>query len=86
MKVEVTQEDINQGTKGNPDSCPIVLAVKRLMAKYVHIQVYSKELVLSTKDYESIHKLPAEARRFIELLDGEMEVTPITFEVEISID
>lgn len=79
MKIEVTQEDIDHGIKGDCDLCPIARAVHRhIPTARVGITV----IRLNRMSFSCID-LPEEARNFIHLFDHGMKVIPFEFEVEV---
>jgi hypothetical protein len=84
FEVEISQEDISQGKKGNPDYCPVALAMKRRFNTHVVVVTdvfrFMKGESFGGKNY---FKLPPEASQWIADFDHLKEVQPITFKVEI---
>lgn len=81
MKVEVTQEHINNGTPSSTDCCPIALALRTTTPDQWRVGIYS---VFRLMPYER-YALPCEASSFIKDFDyrGLSAVNPFTFEMEL---
>lgn len=85
MKIEITQEDINNGKRGHYDSCPIALAANRQHKNYKSkvglnwIKMEGKWFMIFS--IAKIEALPPEARAFIDFFDREIPVQPFTFEI-----
>ncbi len=79
MKIEVTQEDIRNGQRGNPCECPIAIACHRAFpdASYVRIQSIA---FIDDRDYA----MPEESHDFMRKFDlqGPSAVSPFTFDLE----
>lgn len=76
MKIEVTQEDIDEGVAGDCEACPIAQAGFR--ATLSHTQVMGKRIRL----YGVWRDLPPEAINFVLRFDNGGLVTPFSFEVD----
>lgn len=78
--VEVTQDDIDNGTPGERCRCPIARAVKRLINvdpdSDAGIEVYSKWIDMNGHD---AYGLPDEAIDFISRFDTDLDVAPFKF-------
>jgi len=82
MKVTVTQKDINAGSRGSCERCPIARAVKKLFPVQKvtvsdNIEVYSANIGGPSKVFE----LSRSADRFIQRFDnkGRKAVKPFSF-------
>ena|ERR1700680_842511 len=83
MKINVTQENINLGQKGNPSKCGLALAIKDLMPE-AQVLVFHTHAEINNRSY----KLPQEATKFIFAFDTRTDsnlnkelVSPIEFEI-----
>lgn len=95
MIVNVTQEDIDTGTRGDGNSCPIALAILREGPDRVFVGADEAELrigerpaaqdgILSMfKTYDILAEvpLPKTATRFIEAFDAGKPVKPTRFRI-----
>lgn len=77
MKIQVTQEDIDQGTPSEVCACPIALAAKRVFA---HREIAVLDIVIQIGDRWEM-ALPDSAQKFIEEFDNGLPVTPFEFEL-----
>ena len=84
--ITVTQEDINQGVRRKCDSCPIALAINRILRMeyksscFAHVYIKNRET--GGVIYRTI-PLPDIAFNFILNFDRKEEVYPITFTLDI---
>lgn len=76
MKITVTQEDIDNGERGDECRCPIALALNRIVPGG-KVHSYSAEL---PKGREEI-PLPSAACYFVEKFDTGKPVQPFTFDL-----
>lgn len=74
MNVAILKKDIKQGEIGNPDSCPIALAVTRT-TKAKRVLVGERTLNIDGVEYE----YPRSVSRFVARFDREQKVTPFAF-------
>ena len=77
MKIEVTQQDISEGTPGVCMECPIALAVQRATG--------DKDASVTPQIVwvgGTFYVLPVTAREFIRKFDGRKDVAPFEFEME----
>lgn len=84
MRIEVTQEDIDCGSRGNAERCAIALATRRARpdARLVSVDGYDVELEFERETWAV--RLPREAREFVERYDdGERELAPLAFDLDI---
>lgn len=93
--IKVTQEDINAGVRGDPDSCPIAFAAKRVMPGVAECAVYPIVRERQGPPYDWVVcftylgggsvpiMLPDVARRWAMMYDAGYTGEPFTFEVEI---
>lgn len=81
MKIQVKQEHINKGIRGDFGSCPIALAIREaLSGKYVDVGVGFCKVEGETAS------LPSEVRRFIVIFDDSIQdrkwLEPFEFELD----
>ncbi len=82
MRITVTQEDIENGRRCDPDCCPIGRALSR--AGVVHYGVVGEAvMVLDEQQHATDLPLPGEIREWILDFDGRRPVEPISFELPI---
>ncbi len=80
MKIQVTQEDINQGVRQECEKCPIALAVIRAIgpqAATMRISVDDAWVDIGEESW----CLPRSAARFVSDFDSGKAVTPFEFEL-----
>ncbi len=86
-KIDVTREDIDNGTKRACGLCPVALAAKRVVAPFMRVAAYSTALELVTTERpfrpDTLHRLPATATSFIIDFDRGSPVEPFSFELDI---
>lgn len=82
ITIEVTQEDIDAGRKGNCYLCPIALAAARVFNLDVSVGASWLSVEASNGAEVAMFKLPQAARTFVTLFDGGHPVAPFTFAVE----
>lgn len=88
MKIEITQEDIDQGQRHKPCLCPVALAVIRATGKrevYVHssvIQILDISRLTGVKLQKS-YRTSVEVNKFIVDFDYGQPVRPFTFELGV---
>ena len=83
MIVNVTQDDIANGTPNSGKTCPIARAIKRERPDLFYVFVGRTHVALGDKRYE----LPPKAMAFISTFDcnyGTFRPEPFTFEMETS--
>ena len=80
LKVEVTQEDIDNGVQQHSEKCPIACALKRLVKN----PEVSEEIEFDQDETRFVADLPSDASSFIHLFDeeGSIAVKPFSFEIE----
>ena len=91
MRIEVTQEDIDQGVRCDTDNCPVALAIGRQFkdcfavlvgdANAAVFRFYHDERSNMTRQTRSDFPLPQEAKTFVVDYDAGEEVAPFAFEV-----
>lgn len=85
MRIDVTQEDIDNGTPKNCGKCPIALAAKRAFInnnlEFTDLYVTLFFLVVENKENKTVFDLPRESDRFITFFDQNQKVLPFSFEV-----
>lgn len=76
MKIDVTQEDINQGTCFDSEKCPVALALKRKLP--------GKRIVVAATSFlieKSVLPFPPKVEIFVRCFDNKEIVYPFTFEL-----
>lgn len=82
LTIDVTQEDIDKGIRGNCNYCPIANSVQRKLGAGVKVSVYSgSAVVYSAESGIALHSfiLPGMANRFIDYFDNGAYVGPRKF-------
>jgi hypothetical protein len=85
VKVEVTQEDIDQGIPSDCTDCPVALALCRVLDLPDTITVAHSIIRLPTPDGWQRIRIPDHVRQWIYTFDrkGRSRVGPMTFELEV---
>lgn len=85
MKIEVTQDDINNGCIHRIKQCPVALAINRVLAEGCQAFVYGAVISIQTSNGLEIFSTltPAIARNFIKIFDKSEDVSPFTFDLDI---
>lgn len=83
MKIDVTQEDIDNGKRGHCSRCPVALALSRIPgAEY--LTVGPVDFGITLRGVRRDYALPEEAIVFIRTFDdGEITPNPFSFEIEL---
>lgn len=76
--VNVTEEDIKNGKRCAPDSCPISLAIKRTIGEGTIVKTGRAWITVNGKDFYHSKKTMDFVRNF----DREKLVTPFKFQLE----
>ena len=86
LKVEVTQEDIDEGVQGCPTGCPIALAVKRACSlPKATVMVSDKIFIIPWDNSErQTLSLPANGAEIVHNYDAIGVMSPFDFEIEIA--
>lgn len=88
IEVEVTAEDIQEGSPGDPKSCPVARAVKRgLSAEFIEdmsVSVSATKICLCTNTTTSMYNLDLETSSFIRLFDDGKPVVPFKVKANFS--
>lgn len=79
MRIDVTQDDINNGRPRTSQHCPIARAIKRQL-NCSNIAVGPTEIEIGSDSY----KTPDEAYFFIRLFDRHFNVKPFSFELNLN--
>ncbi len=83
MLIEVTQNDIDEGRRGECELCPVARAIKRASGSHC-VYVDPTEVLLGENVLEATWtKLPEEAAQFIEDYDNMQPVDPFSFNLNI---
>ncbi len=82
MRIEVTQDDIDQGRPHSASSCAIALAACRALNREVgEVRVGHGILLVDRENtYPQKLSLPKEAKEFICKFDESSDVAPISFD------
>jgi hypothetical protein len=86
MKIKVTQEDIQQGYRGQATNCPVALAVGRILHRPIGDIIISPILDdwwVSIYPEETRHTLPKEVGLKIGVYDRYSEMEPFEFELDV---
>ena len=79
MRVEVTQEDIDKGTRCSEEFCPIALAIKRKRGvRGVRVSGLRTSVVKGRFDL-ALYELPERVLGFLDAYDEGGEVVPCSF-------
>ena len=81
--IEVTQEDIKNGVRGDPCNCPTAHAATRATHGTVPLRVGALVIKFGPIGSSVASKLPIEAREFIYDFDWGKPVEPFSFEIEL---
>ena len=76
MKIQVTQEDIDNGLPRRIDFCPVALAVRRAFPKNEQVYVGGDRILIGGRRYHS----PSVVFDFISLFDSQAGGLPFEFE------
>jgi hypothetical protein len=79
MRVEVTQDDIDNGKRMDGAYCPIALALRRLTGKRCSVSAYRAGINYAFGP-DHFH-LPKEAQQFVLDFDDDRPVVPLSFEL-----
>lgn len=84
MEIEVTQQDINKGIKGDICNCPIALALKRNGFKNVEVNGSDADFNVMPDIFVSL-PLPKKAQTFVTKFDeeGKEAVKPFGFNLAV---
>lgn len=87
VKIQVTQEDINNGIKFKCESCPVALAIKRLLKPNVKVLV-GDIISFMTNDSSEWKDVvtPERVWDFLVQFDNKRPVQPFSFELDIPED
>lgn len=82
INVKISQEDIENGQRGDSGNCAIALALSKRGYRNVEVDVDSIDLCYQDKPYTT-YALPYEMNSFIKDFDEGRIVTPTKFEFEV---
>jgi hypothetical protein len=83
VTIEVTQEDIEKGERGECEKCALALAVSRVTKYRVEIGLYEAEFYDGPELCVGSSDLPIAAMVFVERFDNGHPVSPFTFPLEV---
>ena len=82
--VTVLQDDIDNGRRNSADNCAIALAAKRdLFLENLWVDGVSMTFAGTWVSGTGTAELPAAARQFVTRFDGNLEVEPFKFEIDV---
>lgn len=77
VTIDVTQDDIDKGKKGEPTTCAIARAIKRTMGDHPNVE---DEIQITIQGQEYYYNIPKKASTFIERFDMDKKrVKPMSF-------
>jgi hypothetical protein len=79
VRIEVTQDDIDNGTVASCLSCPVAIAIKRVAPTPRIVSVARLGILYGSKYIPA----PIEVCNFIDRYDHRLPTYPFTFELEI---
>ena len=87
MKIEVTQNAIEQGDRKEPGSCPIALAIMEAMPEARNVEVHTSEVRFNLGKFDASggyisHTLAHDAEAWIGEFDSGIPVAPITVNLD----
>ncbi len=82
MIIHVTQNDIDEGTRGSCINCPIAIAACRAFKSPVDVNAVN--ILRYNNKSMSFYSLPEEAQKFISAFDTNFHVKPISFKVKLT--
>lgn len=82
--INVTQEEIYGGVRGDCERCPIALAIQRCVPNVRTVSVCDSEIEIGLWGIPSmsVNDPPSEAVDFIRKFDNGLDVSPFSFEIE----
>lgn len=80
-KIEVTQDDINNGDRDDTQSCPIALAL--LKAGFTEPRVDGCDICYTEGDKVKSVMSPSVVRDFVKSFDRGLPVKPFSFELDL---
>jgi len=83
MIIQITQDDIKQGTVDNCDRCPIALAINRVLFVGHHAKVMGSISIYTYVHRRFTCKTPDVAKQFINNFDLGNSVEPFEFDLEV---
>lgn len=83
VTVDVTQDDIRDGVRGQCYRCPVARAISRLLVSTVLAQVTPGLVVFPACGTVPPVPLPEHAGRWIDAFDGGYNVRPFSFVLDI---
>ncbi len=83
MIIQITQDDIKQGTVDDCDRCPIALATNRVLIAGHHAKVMGSISIYNYVYRRFTCKTPNSVKQFIRSFDDEYVVEPFEFDLEI---
>jgi hypothetical protein len=86
VKVEVTQDDINNGKRGECSRCPLALAIRRAVRPEICVLVGSFDYVLQGDRTRHNRSLPQIAKNFVRRFDDFAKCKPVSFSLCIPDD
>lgn len=83
MKIEVTQQDIDNGVPGDAESCPVALACQRTIPGCHDLTVGDDTIEFDIDGDAMAFDLPAEVATFVHRFDCKDAVAPFAFDLDV---
>lgn len=80
MKIVVTQNDIERGTRYRACACPVALAIKRRTSRECEV---AGRYMIFRSDINTKYDLPTPVRKFVVDFDTGKPVKPFSFELDL---
>lgn len=85
--INITEKNIFEGEKANPQNCAIARAIKRNMkGKLMSVSVLPSHIVVKTKNKEYIAAMPKEGSNFIKRFDRGLAVNSFKLNLKFKKD
>jgi hypothetical protein len=85
--INITEKNIFEGEKANPQNCAIARAIKRNMkGKLMSVSVLPSHIVVKTKNKEYIAVMPKEGSSFIKRFDRGLAVNSFKLNLKFKKD
>lgn len=88
LSVNVTQDHIARGKRGNSESCPVALAIRELLPEGSYVAVDEDRIYVESRTWVAGTYVKADASdevvEFEHLFDSGEPVEPFSFEVDLS--
>ena len=85
MKIEVTQDDIDNGLRIDCELCPVAKAIVRATGKQARVSAVGVFFFPETPSAKQIF-LPSKVQLFIKSFDRKEPVQPFSFDLDIEVN